>query len=416
VEQWQVRDESGTVFVADGFEALKGWVVDGRVSPVSEVSLDGDEWIPAVQLRELEMNCIVELEPGSFYGPIHQSAMRGLIEAGSVPADAAFYCRDLERESSGEQLTTEDVVPDRYGFVLEKLSVAETEISRAESKVQRVSAELAALLPLYSREKERGCELYEKVEGLKQDFERVSAERDLFSDQVKTHKAEVAQCQLKLSENQTILEERALSAQEAVSSLSELNSGLRLQVDALNQERDNFRVEIEVLSKNKQSQVKLMEERDMLHQEQIRDMDASCNLKQRSSSNDASTRKLVVLKNLFAEAVLLLDEDKPSGDDASGSTQRDPEESELIEYEEVSPGEVHVGKAAPGLLKSNPTLQEAHEKEVPFKAKVKRKWAFGRWKNNSNHGSLVELEARAQIELQRLSSSQDIASIFEPNK
>jgi len=418
VEQWQVRDESGTVFVAGGFEALKGWVVDGRVSPASEVSTDGNEWIPAVQLRELEMNCVIELEPASFYGPIHLSAMRGLIEAGSVPVDSAFYCRGLE--------------------------------------------------------KERSSELYEKGEELKQDLERVSAERELFSGQIKVLETEVAQYQRELGEKQAILEERTLTAQGEVSSLSELTSGLRLQVDALNKERDKLRVEIKALSKNKRAQVKLMKEREMLHQKQLKDVNVSCNLKiknlilehesainksrhqaveemlglkdsnkalnqqigdlqqaksvleeefaeykklkQCSSSNDAADHKLIVLKNLFAEAALLLDEEDSGGDDESGSAQRNIEEPELIEYEEVSSGEVHVEKITPEKLKSNVHFQGASEKELPFMAKIKRKWTFGKEKNNINHGSMAELEALAQIELQRLSSSQDIASIFEQKK
>ena len=80
---------------------LKSWACDGRLSPTNEISADGTEWKLATSFRELEMDWVAEVTPGTFYGPIHRRAMEDLIKDGSIAAAGSFFLRRGLSEGSG---------------------------------------------------------------------------------------------------------------------------------------------------------------------------------------------------------------------------------------------------------------------------------------------------------------------------
>ena len=77
---------------------------DGRIGPANEISRDGVEWSPATAEPALEMEWVVEVENGQFYGPIHRDAVRGLINEGAIAQHAVLFrrtaldARDAEAE------------------------------------------------------------------------------------------------------------------------------------------------------------------------------------------------------------------------------------------------------------------------------------------------------------------------------
>ncbi len=94
MEKWYVRNTEGKVFGPIDLDTLKAWVRDGRVEPLAGVSNDLEHWVLAPMKPELEMNWIVENNPGQFYGPTHRTVVEDLVKAGSLLREARFYQDD----------------------------------------------------------------------------------------------------------------------------------------------------------------------------------------------------------------------------------------------------------------------------------------------------------------------------------
>ena len=91
---WYVRNPAGKVFGPIDFESLKTWVKDGRVEPLAGVSSDLKHWVLAPLKPELEMNWVVENNPGQFYGPTHKAVVDDLVKTGTLSPAARFYQDD----------------------------------------------------------------------------------------------------------------------------------------------------------------------------------------------------------------------------------------------------------------------------------------------------------------------------------
>lgn len=94
MQKWYVRNTAGKVFGPIDIETLKGWVKDGRVEPLAGVSSDLKNWILAPLKPELEMDWVVENQPGQFYGPTHSAVLKDLVKAGALARDARFFHDD----------------------------------------------------------------------------------------------------------------------------------------------------------------------------------------------------------------------------------------------------------------------------------------------------------------------------------
>jgi len=93
-DQHYVRNTQGKVFGPIALDALKAWVKDGRVEPLAGVSTDLKNWILAPLMPELEMNWVVENNPGQFYGPTHRAVVDDFVKSGALSASARFYQDD----------------------------------------------------------------------------------------------------------------------------------------------------------------------------------------------------------------------------------------------------------------------------------------------------------------------------------
>jgi len=94
MQKWYVKNTAGKVFGPIDLETLKGWVKDGRVEPLAGISSDLKNWMLAPLKPELEMNWVVENEPGQFYGPTHRTVLDDLKKAGSLSREARFFQDD----------------------------------------------------------------------------------------------------------------------------------------------------------------------------------------------------------------------------------------------------------------------------------------------------------------------------------
>lgn len=417
-DQWHVRDDNGGIFGPVTFSALKSWVEDGRVSPASEVSSGNGHWELAERVAELEMDCVAEIEPGSFYGPIHCKAMRGLIQIGSIPAEAVIYTRQ-GKQGAGASLPAEvGVSQAEHGTALAQLATLKSQKDDGERELRRVGAELAELRGLLQRERESASELSEKTEELQEELQRQIDE---------------------LIASQRELEAVLSTRQVEITTLNRIIADYQLKIDAFSSEQENFAVEIDALRRENQNQredmaakniqvaglLQRLEELEQVNRGLKEEFVKYEGIQNSGRASDGiAQRKLVLMKNLFVEAARVLEgvEDCPEepADEIQDPVLDNLAEGELLDYEEVSAEELKVRKGASASAQkivteiNTPPAPERKPKTSNHKAE--KKWSFGGTEKRMGHDSLAELEAQAQIELQRLSSSQNISSLFGRKK
>ena len=90
-KEWFVRTEDGKVYGPAEVPALIEWAKDGRIEPSSFLSRDRINWTPAQLMPELEMEWLVETEPGRVYGPFNRALVISMYSAKSVPSTAKAY-------------------------------------------------------------------------------------------------------------------------------------------------------------------------------------------------------------------------------------------------------------------------------------------------------------------------------------
>jgi len=102
---WYLKKSDGSVYGPVSLDVLTAWAAEGRIAPGETVSPDRRTWRTASELPELEMNWLVELEDGSFYGPIHASAAAEAVQRGSLAFGTVLLHRtSRERKLAGELL------------------------------------------------------------------------------------------------------------------------------------------------------------------------------------------------------------------------------------------------------------------------------------------------------------------------
>ena len=79
--KWYVKNADGKVFGPVDDEKLLAWVKDERVEPFAGVSNDLKTWKLASLVPSLEMDWLVENEPGQFYGPTHRAVIDDLLKS-----------------------------------------------------------------------------------------------------------------------------------------------------------------------------------------------------------------------------------------------------------------------------------------------------------------------------------------------
>lgn len=154
MEKWYVRNAAGKVFGPIDLDTLKSWVKDGRVEPLAGLSKDLKNWILAPLKPELEMNWVVENNPGQFYGPTHRTVVDDLVKTGSLSREARFYQDD--RGASLERIRILE-----NALAAKDAEVSRREVALAESQKQTAKRELelAAMQKTVSQRDERIAEV-----------------------------------------------------------------------------------------------------------------------------------------------------------------------------------------------------------------------------------------------------------------
>ena len=84
-QKWYLwKHDDGCVFGPMGFDHLRQWAVDAYVSPLDKVSTDQVNWVRAPMIPELQMDYLLEVEEGVFYGPTTVGAVRDFLARGEI--------------------------------------------------------------------------------------------------------------------------------------------------------------------------------------------------------------------------------------------------------------------------------------------------------------------------------------------
>lgn len=149
--EYYVRAADDKVFGPIGMETLIEWARDSRIDPTYAVSSDQKSWVPAPLMPELEMTCLVETDPGTFYGPFNRAVVNGLIDAGTITKAARLYeldtgKADFDRAKMAAELAAKDkAIADLERRTLEQAETTKKTMSFMEAKLAELTASLAEI-------------------------------------------------------------------------------------------------------------------------------------------------------------------------------------------------------------------------------------------------------------------------------
>lgn len=89
--KWYVKTDDGSVYGPATVSTLISWAQTGQVLPLHELYSDRRHWIPAPEMKELEMKWMIELEPGKIFGPFNRALVIQVFKDGSAPAGSKAY-------------------------------------------------------------------------------------------------------------------------------------------------------------------------------------------------------------------------------------------------------------------------------------------------------------------------------------
>ena len=217
MEKWYVKNTSGKVFGPIDLEALKGWVKDGRIEPLAGISSDLKNWMLAPLKPELEMNWIVENEPGQFYGPTHRTVLDDLKKAGTLSREARFYQDDrgagAERLRALESaLAAKDAELAQREMVFveaQKLSgKKELQLAAAQKTIAQRDERIAADVATIAQRDSQIAELTKAVAQKEGDRARAEQELAARDAEVQRLQAEVEQFKVQIAELKQEIEDR----------------------------------------------------------------------------------------------------------------------------------------------------------------------------------------------------------------
>ncbi len=208
-DKWYVKGEEGKVFGPIDLETLKKWVRDGRVDPLAGVSNDLQNWTIAPSRPELEMNWVVENNPGQFYGPTHKAVIDDLKKSGALVSSARFYFDD--RGTWAQRLAAaEKAVADRDAELSRRdvaLAEAQKTSARKDAQIEEVKkslaqrdARVAETTTLLAQRDSQIAELTKAVSTRDGDIRRRDSDAERLGQEIAALKAELAQRDARIDE------------------------------------------------------------------------------------------------------------------------------------------------------------------------------------------------------------------------
>lgn len=126
-------------------ESLIAWAKDGRIQPASRLSQDRQTWLAPRDVPELGMTWLVEMQPGTFFGPFNRAVVIQLFRDGSLePGTKIYRLHELapDQDPPAEVKVVEKVV--------EKVVVKEVRVEVPSSRALVVAQPKTHALSLFS--------------------------------------------------------------------------------------------------------------------------------------------------------------------------------------------------------------------------------------------------------------------------
>lgn len=133
---WYIKTEDGKVYGPATFSALVTYARDGRIQPKCLISEDRIHWILPQTRPELEMNWLIETQPGKVFGPFHREMVIQLFKDGSAPVGSRAYVLDDPQKLTAP--APEKVVEKVVEKIVEKEVRVEVPVEKIVEKVVHV--------------------------------------------------------------------------------------------------------------------------------------------------------------------------------------------------------------------------------------------------------------------------------------
>lgn len=134
--KWYLRIDEDSLYGPVVAEKLREWAQQGRVAPGNEVSADREQWIPAEDLPELEMVWNVELDDGTFFGPLNVKALRDLLEDETITFDSRLVNRTSGETASVGEMEADIYAEEREAVVAAALAEQQRENTEVLRRIQ----------------------------------------------------------------------------------------------------------------------------------------------------------------------------------------------------------------------------------------------------------------------------------------
>lgn len=171
---WYVKGADGKVFGPADDKRILEWVRDGRVDPFAGVSNNLKNWKLASLEPLFEMDWIVEIEPGRYYGPTHRTVVEDLFKSNSVSRSCRIY-RDyhdgaVEKDAAIARAEAEKAMAEMQAEAERAMSELKSEAERAisvkDAEILGLKSEIAELKSFAEQAESRVQELERKIESL----------------------------------------------------------------------------------------------------------------------------------------------------------------------------------------------------------------------------------------------------------
>ena len=192
---WYVKNADGKVFGPVDDAKLLAWVRDGRVEPFAGISNDLKQWKLASLEPSLEMDWIVENEPGRFYGPTHRAVIDDLIKSKAISESCRIYRDDhggaAEREAASARAEAEkameEIRAEAEKAMAELKNDAERSLAAKDEEIAALKETVAASNARAEKSESRVVELETKIARLtetkKREWQTEVIEPEIVSDE-----------------------------------------------------------------------------------------------------------------------------------------------------------------------------------------------------------------------------------------
>lgn len=388
---WMIKNAEGQIFGPASLETIKEWAAGGRIGPLDEISTDKQSWQGVRTLPELELHWVAEIEPGSFYGPVHRRALEELVQQGVVSDTAVlFKLTTIATDNQSQSLQQE--VKQLTG----ELAKLEKKQKSSERKLEKQNQELE------KQKQELEKQKWELAEN-KKNITELNKERKKLCKMLEDERTQTAVLNTTLQDMEIGQEKLRQELTERVGKLTTIAAEYAQVEQALQTveaERDNLRQELDrqeqalkVVQRESARVGQLLqaaEERvESLSQAQTEQ--AALQASQYAVEWERRQQMLVRVSRELNRIVAELEEEgqiEPEHESGEGCETAEVLEAEPVEVQE---GVFAAQGAAPFFSKCETHPQE--KEEIPPVRGVA---------GNGSRMSMAELEKQAQRELQKL--------------